>query len=106
MTCATENVKKTFLRKDGIEIENGILPKYLIESPLTVLNIFTVGVMKFVLRELGIIIDVIEPVSAIKSIEFSPNLASMRMQRLLPEVAEQKLGNTSFTDLLKSLRET
>ena len=71
-----ENVKKSFLRKRRIEIDNDILSNYLIESPLNALNVFTVGVTKFVLTELGIIIDVVEPGSAIKSIVFSPNLAS------------------------------
>ena len=41
-----------------------------------------------------------------KSIGFSFNLVAMRMQRLPPEVAAQKLGVTSLTDWLESLRET
>ena len=61
----------------------------------------------FDLTKLGIIIDVIEPVSAMESIEFSPNLAAIRMQRLPLEVAARKLGVTSLKDfLLESLVET
>ena len=90
---------------EGIDIDNDILPKILIESPLTVLSFVTVGVKKFILTKLGIVIDVIEPVSAMKSIGLSPNLAAMRMQRLPPEVGAHKLGVTSLRDLLGSFRE-
>ena len=89
---------------EGIDIDNDILPKILIESPLTVLSSVTVGVKKFILTKLGIVIDVIESVSAMKSIGLSPNLAAMRMQRLPPEVAAHKLGVTSLRDLLGSFR--
>ena len=106
MTSATKNVEVNVRRKEGIEIGNDILPKILIASPLTVLSYVTVGVMKFVLIKLGIIIEVIEPVSAMKSIELSPNFAAMRMQRFPPEVAARKLGVTSLTDLLENLVET
>ena len=41
-----------------------------------------------------------------KSIEQSPVLAAMRMQRFHPEVAAHKLGVTSLTDLLENLVET
>ena len=55
-------------RKKGIEIDNDILPKILIASPWAIQNFFTVGVTEFALINLGIIIEVIEPVSAMKSI--------------------------------------
>ena len=48
----------------------------------TNLNFVTVGVTKFVLTKLGIIIDVIEPVSVMISNELPPNLAAIRMQRI------------------------
>ena len=92
--------------KEGIEIDKNILPKVLIESPLTVLIFVTGGVKKFILAKFGIIIDVIEPMSAMKSIGLSPHLAAMRMQRLPPKVAAHKLVVTSLTDLLERLRET
>ena len=69
-------MKGNVLRKEGIEFDNKILPKVLIGSPLTVLSFVKVRVKKFVLTKLGIIIDVIEPVSAMKSIGLSPNLAA------------------------------
>ena len=106
LTSATKNVKGKVRRKDGIEIDNDILPKILFASPLTVLNFVTVGVTKIVLIKLGIIMEVIEPVSSMKSIELSPNFAAMRMQRFPPEVAANKLGVTSLTDLLENLVET
>ena len=62
--------------------------------------------MKFILIKFGIIINVNEPVSAMKSIGMSPNLSAMLMQRLPPEVAAHKLGVTSSTGLLESLHET
>ena len=40
-----------------------------------------------------------------KSIELSPNLSAMRMQRLPSEFAAHKLGVTSLTDLLERLAE-
>ena len=106
LTSAIKNEKGIVPRKEGIEIYNDLLPKILLASSLTVLSYVTVGVTKFVLTKLGIIFDVIEPVSAMESIEFSPNLAAMRMQRLPPEVAALKLGVTSLKDLLKSFVET
>ena len=106
LTSATKNVKGNVRRKEGIEIDNNILPKILIASPLTVLSFVTVVVTKFVLINLGINVEVIEPVSAMKSIELSPNFAAMRMQRFPPEVAAHKLGVTSLTDLLENLVET
>ena len=106
LTSATKNVKGNVRRKEEIEIDNDILPKILIASPLTVLSFVTVGVTKFVLIKLGIIIEVIDPVSAMKSIELSPIFAAMRMQRFPPEVAAHKLGVTSLFDLLENLIET
>ena len=76
--------------------------KFFIESPLTILC-FVTRVTKFVLANIGIIIDVIEPFSAIKSIDLSTNLAAIRMQRLPPELTAHKLGVTSLTDWLESL---
>ena len=64
LTSATKNVKGNVRHKEGIEIDNDILPKILIASPLTVLSFVTVGVTKIVLIKLGINIEVIEPVSA------------------------------------------
>ena len=106
LTSATKNVKGNVRRKEGIEIDNDILPIILIASPLTVLTFVTVGVTKFVLINIGIIIEVIEPVSAMNSIELSPNFAAMRMQRFTPEVAAHKLGVNSLTDLPENLVET
>ena len=106
LTSATKNVKGNVRRKEGIEIDKDILPKILIASPLIVLSFVTIGVPKFVLIKLGIIIEVIEPVSAVKSIELSPNFVAMRMQMFPPEVAAHKLGVTSLTDLLENLVET
>ena len=106
LASATKNEKGKDRRKKGIQIDSDILPKILIASPLTVLSFVTVVVTKFVLIKFGIIIEVIEPVSAMKSIELSPNFAAMRMQRFLPEVAAHKLGVTSLTDLLENLVET
>ena len=99
-------MKGNVRRKEGIEIDSDILPKILIASPLTVISFVTVGVTKFLLIKFGIIIEVIEPVSAMKSIELSPFFAAMRMQRFPPEVAAHKLGVTSLTDLLENLVET
>ena len=73
---------------------------------MTVISFVTVGVKRFVLTKVGIIIEVIEPVSAMKSIRLSPNLSAMGMQRLPPEVAAHKLGVISLRDFLESLRET
>ena len=105
LTSAKKNVNGNVLRKEGIEIDNGILPKIFIESPLTALRFVTVGVTKFLLTKVGISIDVIEPVSAKKSIELSPNLAAIWMQRLPAEVTAHKLGVTSLMDLLEFARD-
>ena len=70
-------MERKILRSERIEIDNDILPKILIESPLNVLRLVTVGVTKFVLTQLGIIIDVIEPVTAINSIDLSSNLVAL-----------------------------
>ena len=59
-------MKGNVLCKEGIEIDNDLLPQILIEFQLTDLSFVTVGVTKFVLTKLGIIIDGIEPVSAIE----------------------------------------
>ena len=106
LTSAIKKVKGNALRKVRIEIDNEILPKILIESPLTFLGFVTVGVKKFVLTKLGLIFDVIEPVSAMESIGLSPYLAVMRMQRLPPRGCAHKLRVTSLTDLLEGLQET
>ena len=106
LTSATKNVKRNVHRKEGIKIDNDILPKILIASPLTVLSFVTVGVTKFVLIKLGINIEVIEPVSAMKSIELTFNFAAMQKQRFPPEVAAHKIGVTSLNDLLEKLVET
>ena len=58
-TSAIKNVKGNVLRIEGIEIDSNILSKILFESPLFVLSFVTVGVTKFFLTKLGIIIDVI-----------------------------------------------
>ena len=56
--------------------------------------------------KVGISIDVIEPVSAMKSIQLSPNLAAIRMQRLPAKVTAHKRGITSFlVRICWSLRE-
>ena len=47
LTSAIKNVKENILRKEGIEIDNDILPKISIESPLIVLSFVTVGVRRF-----------------------------------------------------------
>ena len=85
-------MKGNGLRKEGIEIDDDMLPKILIEIPLTVLSVVTVGVKKFVLTKLRIIIDVIEAVSAMKSIGLSPYLAAMRMQRISRGCGAQTRG--------------
>ena len=68
------------LRKEEVESDNNILSEILFASPLTAINFVAVGVTKFVLTKGGPIIDDIEPVSAMKSIDLSPNLLAMRMQ--------------------------
>ena len=98
-------MKGIILRKERIEIDNDILPKILSESPLAVLRFVTVGVTEFVLTNFGLLIDVIDSVSAMKSIEFSPNSAAIWMQRLPQEVALHKLGVNGLTDLLEFERD-
>ena len=66
------------LRKEEVENDNNILSEILIAFPLTAIIFVAVGVTKFVLTQRGPIID--EPVSAMKSIDLSPNLVAMRMQ--------------------------
>ena len=66
--------------------------KILNAFSLTVLSFVTICVMKFLLSKFRILIDVTQPVSAMKSIEMSPNLAVMPMQRLASEVAADNLG--------------
>ena len=97
MTSAIKNVKANVLRKEGIKINNEILPKNLIEFPLSVLSLVTVGVMKFALTKFGRSIYVIERVSGMKSIGLCRNyLRGCREQTRV----------TILTDLLDIFRET
>ena len=66
-----------FFAKKESKLITAFCQKILIESPLTVLRFVTVGVTKSLLTKVGISIDVIEHVSAMRSIELSPNLAAI-----------------------------
>ena len=81
LASVIKNVKGDVRRKEKIKIDMDILAKILIGSPLTVPSFLTVSVTKFVLTKLNTTIDVIEYVPSMKSIELSPNLAAVRMQR-------------------------